>query len=113
VSCPPESSWAVYADGELGGDPLRRAETHLISCPDCRARVVALREEAQLLADVLHERAPSLSALAGVKPPDPARGLALGFPIALAAALAAFSVGGLALKGRLPGGLEVLNPLRL
>ena len=113
MSCPPEPTWSVYADGELGGDPLRRAEAHLISCPDCRARVVALREEAQLLADVLHERAPVLLALAGVKQPDPARGLALGFPIALAAALAALSVSGLALESGLPGGLEILNPLRL
>lgn len=113
MSCPPESAWAIYVDGELGGDALRRAEAHLISCPDCRASVVALREEAQLLGDVLHERAPSLGVHAGLRPPAPARGLALGFPVALAGALAAFSVGGLVLEGSLPGGLEVLNPLRL
>jgi cytoskeletal protein CcmA (bactofilin family) len=113
VSCPSESAWAIYVDGELGGDALRRAETHLVACPRCRARVVALREEARLLADVLHERAPSQRAHAGEGAPAPARGLALGFPVALAGALAAFSVGGLALESRLPGGLEVLNPLRL
>jgi cytoskeletal protein CcmA (bactofilin family) len=113
VSHPPESAWAIYVDGELHGDALRRAEAHLVGCPDCRTRVVALREEARLLADVLHERAPALRAPAGADAPDPARGLALGFPIALAGALAAFTVGGLALEGRLPGGLEVLNPLRL
>jgi cytoskeletal protein CcmA (bactofilin family) len=111
VSCPSESTWAIYADGELGAEPLRRAEAHLISCPDCRARVLALREEAQLLADVLHERAPSVLAVA--REPAPARGLALGFPLALAAALAVVSVGGIVLESSLPGGLEVLNPLRL
>jgi len=111
VSCPPESSWAVYADGELAGDPLRRAEAHLISCADCRARVLALREEAQLLADVLHERAPAV--LSVLREPAPARGLALGLPLALAAALAVVSVGGVVLESSLPGGLEVLNPLRL
>jgi cytoskeletal protein CcmA (bactofilin family) len=113
VSHPPESAWSIYVDGELHGDALRRAEAHLVACPDCRASVVALREEAQLLADVLHERAPSPRAHAGAAAPTPARGLALGFPVALAGALAAFTVGGLALEGRLPGGLEVLNPLRL
>ena len=61
--CPPEATWAVYADGELAGEPLRRAEAHLISCADCRARVLALREEARLLAAVLHERAPAVRAV--------------------------------------------------
>ncbi len=111
MSCPSESSWAVYVDGELAPGELRRLEAHLVSCQACRAQVVALREEAGLLADVLLERAPRLLATATHE--APAEGLALGFPLAVAAALVVLTVGGLVLEGRLPGGLEVLNPLRL
>ena len=56
MSCFSEWKLTVYLDGELSADELRPLETHLVSCQSCRALVVSLREEAELLSDVLQER---------------------------------------------------------
>ncbi len=56
MSCFPERTYSIYADGELAPDERRPVESHLVGCRRCRELVVSLREEAELLGDVLHER---------------------------------------------------------
>lgn len=56
MSCFDELTYAIYADGELPESERQAVETHLIACLACRERVVALRDEAELLGEVLHER---------------------------------------------------------
>ena len=72
MSCFPEWIYSVYVDGELPDAEKRPVESHLVSC---RELIVALREEAGLLGDSLHEREP-----AQLRPraAAPVRGLALG-----------------------------------
>ncbi len=111
MSCPDEPVLARYADGELAGDALRRLEAHLIGCRACRTRVVALQSESLLLADVLQGRERSHAARSADDAPEP--GAALGVPIAIAAVTAALAVGGFLVETQLPGGLDLLNPLRL
>jgi anti-sigma factor RsiW/cytoskeletal protein CcmA (bactofilin family) len=93
MSCPPEATWAVHADGELPPAEALRLEAHVGACSRCRALVHALREENQLLAAVLEE---------GAGEPAPGRPrltLALG----AAAALVAAAVGFEALSGWIAG----------
>jgi cytoskeletal protein CcmA (bactofilin family) len=111
VSCPGEATLAVYVDAELSPAEVRSLETHLVGCRDCRALVVALREEATLLADALHDRAREPAPVASAR--DAARGLALGLPLSIAAVAGALAAGGVLLEMRLPGGLSLFNPLRL
>jgi anti-sigma factor RsiW len=109
VSCFPEATYSVYVDGELQPNEQRAVERHLMTCRACRAQVLALRDEATLFSDVLHERAPA--AVPRVARTRPARGLALGMLPALAlTAVAAFAIGALA-ETYLPG--SILNPIRL
>ena len=108
MSCPSEFTWSVYVDGELPPDELRRAEMHLVSCRDCRTRVVALGDEAAALARALHERSPA------PRPrPVPARDLAWSLPAAVAAVTTVLVIAGLLIELRLPGVLDLLNPRRL
>jgi cytoskeletal protein CcmA (bactofilin family) len=110
VSCPPESTVAVYTDGALAPSEKRTLEAHLVHCQQCRALVVALRDEAALLSDVLHERAAPVRAAA---PPTPARGLALGLaPSLLLVAVAATVIGWL-LETGLPESMGWMNPFRI
>jgi cytoskeletal protein CcmA (bactofilin family) len=112
VSCFPESTYAFYVDGELGPDEVRLVETHLVQCRSCRGLVVALREEAGLLADVLHERARhSFRRVPRAAPPP--RELALGLVPMVALGVMAFGVLGWILESRLPSGMDWLNPFRL
>jgi len=71
VSCFPERTYAIYADDELAPEERRSLESHLVACRRCRELVMALREEAELLGDVLHERPQTLAAPAP-SPPRPA-----------------------------------------
>jgi cytoskeletal protein CcmA (bactofilin family) len=110
VSCPAEWKLAVYVDDELPAEDVRPLELHLVECQDCRTLVVGLREEAELLADVLHERPVNLPA--AVPRPAPARGFAVGLLPAVAGFIAAttfftwiFESGG--------ASLEWFSPLRL
>jgi cytoskeletal protein CcmA (bactofilin family) len=111
MSCPSPEICLLYAEGELVGPPLRETEAHLITCLDCRTRVMALREESRLLGEVL--RGERLHAAAPVAEDAPGRSLALGVPLAIAAAAAALAVAGAVLDARLPGALDLLDPRRL
>jgi len=111
MSCPPETTLLLYVEAELAGEERRACEAHLIGCRDCRATVVALGDESRLLADVLLER--ERGARAAARAPAPEPGIAIGLPAAIAAATAATAALGFLIESRLPGGLDVLNPLRL
>jgi cytoskeletal protein CcmA (bactofilin family) len=99
----------LYAEGELAGSALREIESHLVSCRDCRTRVVALREETALLGEVLREETPRAAPLAA----EAARGVALGLPLAVAAVAVAFAAAGTLVEARLPGALDLLHPRRI
>ena len=108
MSCVPEVTWLLYVDGELEDVARRTVEAHLVACEVCRARVVALREEGELLTRSLASE---------VAPPrrvgDAEAGLALGLPLTLAAVVAAGAVGTALLERVLPTGFAWLNPVRL
>jgi len=110
MSCLPEWTYSIYLDGELDNAEKRRVESHLVGCQACRRLIVALREEAELVGDSLHEREPASLRQKAVAP---VRGLALGgFPTLAAIAVASVVVGGI-LETRLPSYAEWLNPMRL
>lgn len=111
MSCPDEPTLLLYADGELEAEALRRFESHLVRCRDCRARVVALRDEATLLADVLLDRRRGSHAPRRAAAPEP--GLAIGLPAAIAVVTLGLAVLGFLLDARLPGVLDLLDPRRL
>lgn len=111
MSCFPETTYSVYVDGELAGDEQRLVDAHLVSCRSCRVLVSALRDEATLLGDVLHEREPHWQTASAR--PAAASGLAAGLPLTVVAATIAVAVVSLLLEARMPGGLSLLNPLRL
>ena len=109
MSCIPESTWLLYVDGELDGDVRRTAESHLVQCEACRALVLGLREEADLLHGVLlGSPEPEIAPVASSP-----QGVALGLPAALAVVLAVGAVLSALLEDTLPTGLGWLNPLRL
>jgi len=111
VSCPGEPTWSVYVDGELDADETRAAELHLVSCRDCRSRVLALHDEAAALRDVLGERAAAAGPVRAR--PGPARDLAWGLPAAVAGVTALLAVLSLLFELRLPGVLDRFDPRRL
>ncbi len=113
MSCPPEPTLLRYADAELRGDALHALEAHLVGCRACRAQVVALQSESHLLGDVLQERSRRAQAVLHAERSAPEPGVALGVPVAIAAVTAVTAVGGYLIESRLPGGLDLMNPLRL
>ena len=108
MSCPSEVTCLLYAEGELVGHALRETEAHLVSCRDCRARVVALRDETALLGEVLRELRPQSAPTA-----VPEAGVALGVPLAIAAVTIALAAATALFEARLPGALDLLHPRRL
>jgi cytoskeletal protein CcmA (bactofilin family) len=98
----------LYAEGELDGDALRETEAHLVTCRDCRVRIVALRDEAVLLGQVMREERPAAVAAA-----VPDSGVALGVPLAIAAVTVAIAASSALIDARLPGALDLLHPRRL
>jgi cytoskeletal protein CcmA (bactofilin family) len=112
MSCFPESVYAFYVDHELEPDEVRLVETHLVQCRSCRGLVVALQEEASLLADALHERARQ-SFLRAPRAAPPPRELALGLVPMVALGVVALGVLGWIFESRLPSGIGWLNPFRL
>ncbi len=113
MSCPLESTLLLYVDTELLGPELRELESHLMGCRDCRAQVIALRDESQLFGDVLQERVRERSVAVAARRHTPEPGVAVGLPAAVAAVTAALAFLGFLLETRMPGGLDLLNPLRL
>jgi cytoskeletal protein CcmA (bactofilin family) len=111
VSCPNELTWSIYVDGELEGDALRRAQMHLVSCRDCRSRVVALRDEATAIANALAERAAAPAPLRRRATPE--RSLAWGVPVAIAGVTLLLALAGAWIELRLPGVLDLVHPARL
>lgn len=111
MSCFPESTYAIYVDGELAADEGQLVETHLITCRTCRALVTALREETELLGDALHERAPAWQAPPFVPPAEV--GVATGLPAAVTAATLVVTALGFLIHMGGSGGWSLLNPLRL
>jgi cytoskeletal protein CcmA (bactofilin family)/anti-sigma factor RsiW len=110
VSCHPEAVYSVYVDGELPLAALREVEAHLVSCRECRALVLALREEGTLLRDALRERERSAPRRARV-PVTPARGLALGLLPTVAFLGVALGVAGWVVESQIPAALRWANPL--
>ena len=112
MSCFPESTYSFYVDDELEPDEVRMIEMHLVQCRSCRGLILALREEAGLLADVLHERArPSFRRAPRAAPPP--RELAVGLVPMVALGVAALGVLGWIVESGLPRGIDWLNPFRL
>ena len=90
--CFPETTYAIYVDGELPAEELRLLETHLVRCRRCRELVVALREEVDVLSAALREPAPAPRQTAPRA--APARGLVIGLgPVLAASALLTFGLG--------------------
>ncbi len=56
MSCFPEVRYAIYVDGELPRDEAREVEAHLVQCRECRALILALRDEGAAIADLLREK---------------------------------------------------------
>jgi anti-sigma factor RsiW len=104
MSCPHPLQLSAYADGGLEAASVRALEAHLVGCARCRRGVLAQRDEARVLRDLLHERLPAPPPAA-----EAARGIAFGLPISIAAlALASFGAG--ALLESLPRPLRWLAP---
>lgn len=110
MSCFPEWQLAVYLDGELAPDQVRPLEAHLIGCQSCRALVVSLREETELLRSALDER--EIQPVARLSPPARARGLAIGVVPAVFGLVALTSLFGWLFESG-AASFEWLNPLRL
>jgi len=114
VSCFPESTYAFYVDGELTPDEMQGVERHLVGCRSCRALVLGLREEATLLADVLHER-PHQSFARAPRTAPPPRELAAGVaPLVALGAVALAVVGWIAEVGlaAIPGEIGWMSPFQ-
>ena len=111
MSCFPERTYAIYADGELAPEKRRPLESHLVGCRRCRELVVALREETELLGDALHERPQTLAEPASS--PAPARGIALGIGPVLAAGLVLLIAAGWLLEIVQPAAERWLAPFTL
>jgi cytoskeletal protein CcmA (bactofilin family) len=107
----PEWKLGAYVDGELSPAEMREVEAELVRSRRARELVLALREEAGLLGDVLQER--PRKAMRPAAAEAPARGLALGLPAAVAVVAVLAVVGSFLLEARLPAGIDWLNPLRL
>lgn len=108
MSCYPELTYALYADGELTGDEARPLESHLVQCLPCRERIVALREESEAIGNALLDRTPELT---DWHPrPTPARGLVLGMGPAVAAGVAITLAAGWVFEAVRPAGFEWVSP---
>ena len=81
MNCFPERVYSVYVDGELAAEETREVESHLVQCRRCRMSILALQDEAALVADVLHERVPATARRVSGR--SRARGLAIGIVPAL------------------------------
>ncbi len=100
MSCPPEWTVGAYVDQGLAPSDVRSIEAHLVGCERCRGLVLALREEARALGELLAgETEP---AAAPIEVVAPARGAALGLPVAIAATALATAVASALYESRVP-----------
>jgi cytoskeletal protein CcmA (bactofilin family) len=104
MSCAPEWRLSAYADGDLAPAEVRALELHLVGCARCRRQVIALRDEARVLRDLVHERLPATA-----PPATAGRGVALGLPLAVGA-FALVSLAGGALVEAMPRELAWIAP---
>jgi hypothetical protein len=111
MSCPAEWWVAAYVDGGIEPAEVRRLEAHLVGCERCRARVLALREEARALGVLLREE--SASSRAALAAPAPARGVAYGLPVAVGVAALVTAVASALLDMGASSGLGWLRPSTL
>lgn len=111
MSCISEAVYSVYVDGELEDAQVREVESHLVQCRECRALVMALRDECSTLRDALRESAPASVHRVAAAPP--ARGLAIGVLPSLALLALAATVAGWLIETRLPASVRWLNPVNL
>jgi cytoskeletal protein CcmA (bactofilin family) len=79
---------------------VRSVEAHLVGCERCRGLVLALREEARALGEILAGDGEPSSAPELVV--DSARGAALGLPVAIAATALATAVASALYEARMP-----------
>ncbi len=112
MNCFPESTYSIYADGELDARRSREVEEHLATCARCRSLVEGLKRENLLIFTALSlaEEEPATLPPLGLTPPS--RTLAVALFMMLAAGLGF----GLALQAvgelvEVPSALEWLNPL--
>ena len=109
-----EWKFGAYVDGELSPAEMREVEAEMVRSRRARELVMALREEAGLLGDILRERKREAARpVAAEAPAAPARGLALGLPAAVGVVGVLAAVLGFLLEAQLPAGIDWLNPLRL
>jgi cytoskeletal protein CcmA (bactofilin family) len=107
-ACPGEWQLGAYVDRGLEPAEVRTLEAHLVGCQRCRRSVVALEAEGSVLEAVLRgEAGPEAPVVID------ARGMAMGFPLAIVVALTVASVVTFLLETRLPSGAEWLHPTRL
>lgn len=107
MSCLPEYTCALYVDRELLPDAVREVEAHLIHCQRCRRTILALQEEAGLLAALLQE--PDAAPARRAPPRARARGLAMGLGPSLVVAGLVATVAGWLVDQR-PPGFSWMNP---
>ena len=53
MNCRPELDCLMYVDGELAANDVSAFEAHLALCADCRHHVAALRDEADLIREIV------------------------------------------------------------
>jgi cytoskeletal protein CcmA (bactofilin family) len=87
-------------DEGLAPADVRSVEAHLVGCERCRGLVLALREEARALGEILDGEAQPTSGPDSVV--APARGAALGLPVAIAATALATAVASALYEARMP-----------
>jgi anti-sigma factor RsiW/cytoskeletal protein CcmA (bactofilin family) len=110
MSCAHEWWIAAYVDGGIEPAEVRRLEAHLVGCERCRARVLALREEARALGALLRDDTPPPAANHA---PAPARGMAYGLPVAVGVTALATAVGSALMDTTFSSGLGWLRPSAL
>ena len=108
--CVPEWMLGAYVDDGVEATEVRRIESHLIGCESCRRMVMALREEAGVLGDVLRREARPASDEAVLE--APAKGLLTGLPVGIAVAVGLATVVSIAFETRLPAAIDWLHPAR-
>src|SRR5262245_59022711 len=109
MNCPTELSLSMFADGALEAHDAAEIDAHVLGCDACRARIAALRDEANMLRNSLAVDPTSVAV------PQFARPATLGAIVAAVVAMlgvAALSSTARALLGAaVPDAVKWFNPL--